>query len=89
MIYMKEICTLQVKDPAKAILTAPKETGDGTDIIMAESHYGKGLVFVVGDPWVYNEYIDVTAPGLPIQNRQAAVNLARWLLTAASAPQTP
>jgi unsaturated rhamnogalacturonyl hydrolase len=87
MIYMKEICTLQVKDPAKAILIAPKETGDGTDIIMAESHYGKGLVFVVGDPWVYNEYIDVTAPGLPIENRKASVNLVRWLLTAAAAPQ--
>jgi unsaturated rhamnogalacturonyl hydrolase len=89
MIYMKEICTLQVKDPAKAILTAPKQAGEegtGDDIIMAESRYGKGLVFAVGDPWVYNEYIDVTAPNLPIDNRKAAINIAGYLLGAASPP---
>jgi unsaturated rhamnogalacturonyl hydrolase len=87
MIFMKEICTLGVKDPAKALLIADKQKGEGKDIIMAISQLGKGLVFAVGDPWFYNEYIDVTSPNLTIENRKAAMNLARWLLTASSVPQ--
>src|ERR1700722_5302689 len=92
MIFMKEICTLQVADPAKTLLIAPKQGGaQGTDIIMATSHYAKGLVFAVGDPWIYNEYIDVgkKTPSLPIGNRKAAENLVQWLLSAASAPRQP
>ncbi|HVM59840.1 MAG TPA: DUF4350 domain-containing protein [Verrucomicrobiae bacterium] len=87
MIYMKEICTLGVKPPAKALLVAPKQHGEGKDIIMATSKFGKGLVFAVGDPWLYNEYIDVTSPGLTIENRKAAMNLAQWLLGASSVPK--
>jgi unsaturated rhamnogalacturonyl hydrolase len=87
MIYMKEICTLEVTDPATALLTAPKQTGTGTDIIMASSHYGKGLVFAVGDPWIYNEYIDVKTAKYPVENRKAGENLVQWLLQAASVPQ--
>jgi unsaturated rhamnogalacturonyl hydrolase len=87
MIYLKEICTLQVTDPAKVLLTAPKEQGPGTDNIMATAQFGKGLVFVVGDPWVYNEYINVKAPTLSFGNHKAAENLARWLLSAASPPR--
>jgi len=88
MIYLKEICTLQVSEPAKVLLTAPKENGaPGTDNIMATCQYGKGLVFVVGDPWVYNEYINVKAPTLSFGNHKAAENLARWLLAAASPPK--
>jgi unsaturated rhamnogalacturonyl hydrolase len=87
MIYMKEICTLGVKAPAKALMVADKEHGEGKDIIMATAQVGKGLVFAVGDPWIYNEYIDVTSPNLTIENRKAANNLAQWLLTSGSAPQ--
>lgn len=88
-IYMKEICTLQVKDPATAILTVDKEPeqGTGKDIIMASSKFGKGLVFAVGDPWVYNEYIDVHPTGMNVDNRLATIKLCRWLLQSASAPQ--
>jgi unsaturated rhamnogalacturonyl hydrolase len=86
-IYMKEICTLAVQDPAQALLTAPKPNDQpGTDVIMAASHYGKGLVFAVGDPWIYNEYIDVANPTIKFQNRKAAENLCQWLLSAARAP---
>jgi unsaturated rhamnogalacturonyl hydrolase len=87
MIYMKEICTLQVTDPATAILTADNAQHTGKDNIIATAQYGKGLVFVVGDPWVYNEYIDVkSTPGLTLENRKAAENLAKWLLAAATPP---
>lgn len=87
MIFLKEICTLGVSDPAQPLLVVDKQHGEGKDIIMATSRFGKGFVFAVGDPWLYNEYIDVTAPNLPIENRQAATNLAHWLLAASSPPQ--
>jgi len=88
LIFMKEITTITVHDPAEALLMADKQDGaTGKDVIMATAHYGKGFVFAVGDPWFYNEYIDVKTPELAIQNRAAAENLARWLLGKASAPQ--
>jgi unsaturated rhamnogalacturonyl hydrolase len=83
MIYVKEICTLSTRAPAGPLLVAdkqPGESGEGKDTIMAISHFGKGLVFAVGDPWFYNEYIDVRTTALPIENRKAARNLAAWLL---------
>jgi unsaturated rhamnogalacturonyl hydrolase len=87
MIFMKEICTLTVTAPAQPLLIADKQDGAvGKDVIMATAHYGKGFVFAVGDPWVYNEYIDLKTPTLAIQNRAAAENLVRWLLGAASVP---
>jgi unsaturated rhamnogalacturonyl hydrolase len=86
LIYMKEISTLTVREPAEPLLMADKEEGVGKDVIMATAHYGKGLVFAVGDPWFYNEYIDVKTPELAIENRKAAENLARWLLSASSVP---
>jgi unsaturated rhamnogalacturonyl hydrolase len=87
MIFMKEICTLGVRASARPLLIADKQHGEGKDIIMAAAQVGKGLVFAVGDPWIYNEYIDVTSPNLTIENRKAANNLAQWLLAASSAPQ--
>jgi unsaturated rhamnogalacturonyl hydrolase len=90
MIYMKEISTLTAQDPAQPLLTADKQDdGQGKDIIMATAHFGKGFVFAVGDPWVYNEYIDVKTPTLPIENHKAAQNLVRWLLGIASTPGKP
>lgn len=88
MAYMKEVCTLTLTDPATPILVVDKENNQpGKDVIIASAKYGKGLVFAVGDPWVYNEYIDVkSTPGLTLDNRKCAENLARWLLSAAAPP---
>ena len=85
-IYMKEISTLTLKDPAKPLLIADNEAKTGKDVIMATAKVGKGFVFAVGDPWIYNEYIDVASPGLPLDNRRAAVNLVKWILPMSSAP---
>jgi len=82
-VYMKEVCTLGVRAPAEAVLTAPKEAGQGADVLMATSRLGKGRVVAVGDPWLYNEYIDFVPPGSSVENHKAAVNLVRWLLAAA------
>ncbi len=86
-IYMKEIMTLTLTDPAKPLLVADNEQHTGKDNIIATAKVGKGFVFAVGDPWIYNEYIDVVStPGLTLENRKAAVNLVRWILPMSSAP---
>ena len=47
---------------------------------MVEARYGKGYVFAVGDPWIYNEYIDHDLLPESFHNRQAAVNLTDLLV---------
>ena len=47
-IYIKELVTLSLKAPAVAVLR------EGDDVVMAKAKYGKGEVFVLGDPWIYN-----------------------------------
>ncbi|MEP6787033.1 MAG: glycoside hydrolase family 88 protein [Acidobacteriota bacterium] len=73
-IYIKEISTLTVTNPAKALLT-----DDGKNI-MAISKYGKGTVFVIGDPWLYNEYTDGRRLPYEYENFKAAQDLAKWLI---------
>lgn len=76
-VYMKEISTLKLSPPATPLLDH-----DGA-VIMATAKYGKGTVFAVGDPWLYNEYTDGRKLPADYQNLQAARDLSRWLLTQA------
>ena len=73
-IYLKEISSLTLSNGAKPVLTE-----DG-HIYMAESTVGKGFVFAVGDPWIYNEYIDHDRLPKDFDNRKAAENLSDYLL---------
>jgi len=73
-IYLKEIASLKLSGPAKPVLT---ENGN---IYMAESRYGKGLVIAIGDPWIYNEYIDHDRLPQDFENRKGAENLTDYLL---------
>ena len=73
-IFTKEVCTLRLDGPAKPVLT---ENGM---ILMAESRVGKGLVFAVGDPWLYNEYMDTRRLPAEYENSKAGKNLFSWLL---------
>jgi len=73
-MYLKEISVLNVKAPAKALVT--KEG----DIIIATAKVGKGTVFAVGDPWLYNEYLDGKKLPLQYPNYKAANDLVKWLL---------
>ena len=73
-IYLKEISTLKLTSPAEPVLT------DNGNIIMAGSKVGEGFVFAVGDPWIYNEYIDHRRLPKEYQNYEAAANLFSWLL---------
>jgi unsaturated rhamnogalacturonyl hydrolase len=73
--YLKEICTIRVSGPAKAVVT------DQGDVLMAVAKYGKGTVFAVVDPWVYNEYTD-RRNKLPVEYDTfgAAIDLAGWVV---------
>ena len=71
--YMKDTCSITVKGNARAVVTK------GSDVMLAVAHYGKGTVFAVVDPWVYNEYTD-RRNHLPVEydNFSSAIDLAGW-----------
>lgn len=73
-IYAKELATLNVTAPATPVLTK-----EGKNII-ATAKYGKGTVFVIGDPWLYNEYTDGRKLPADFDNYKAAQDLVKWAL---------
>lgn len=73
-IYIKELAPLALTSPAKPVLV------DGKNVIMAVANVGKGTVFAVGDPWLYNEYTDGRRIPDKYQNFRAGKELAAWLL---------
>lgn len=73
-LFLKEISTLKISATAKPVLAA---NGDN---IMAVAKYGKGTVFALGDPWIYNEYIDGRKLPAEYENFKAADDLTVWLL---------
>jgi hypothetical protein len=74
-LFIKQVSSILVKSPARSILT---ENGFS---LMAEAKVDKGLVFAVGDPWVYNEYIDNRRMPVGYENYPAAIRFVQWLLT--------
>lgn len=74
-VYIKELVTLNVKTPAKAIVS------EGGDDIIAIAKFGKGSVFIVGDPWLYNEYTDGRKIPAIYENFNAAKDIAKWSLS--------
>ena len=73
-LYMKEISTLKINGKAQTILTLENQP------IVAVVKHGKGTVFALGDPWLYNEYVDGRKMNGLFQNHQAARELSAWLL---------
>lgn len=76
-LYLKEISTLKLSSKAQSILDL------NGDKIMAVSKFGKGTVFALGDPWLYNEYVDGRKMNGAFQNHRAARELSAWLLSKA------
>ncbi len=73
-MYLKEVSALELHSPKNA-----NAVKDG-DVIIATAKSGKGIVFAVGDPWLYNEYVDGRKPPAEYQNYKAAEDLVKWLL---------
>jgi unsaturated rhamnogalacturonyl hydrolase len=73
-IFIKEVSTLSLSGNAVELLTV------NNDRLMATVTHGKGTVFVIGDPWPYNEYVDGRRLPAEFENWNAANDLARWLI---------
>ena len=73
-MFLKELSVLNIKAPAKA-----NAIKDG-DVIIATAQFGKGKVLIVGDPWLYNEYVDGRKLPAEYENYKAAEDLVKWLL---------
>jgi unsaturated rhamnogalacturonyl hydrolase len=73
-LYMKDVCTITVSGPAKSVLS------EGSDTFMATAKFGRGTVYAVVDPWLYNEYTNgLKLPAL-YDNYAAGKELVRWVL---------
>lgn len=77
-LYIKELSTMQLQAPATPLIT------NSDAVIMATARYGKGTVFALGDPWLYNEYVDGRKLPPDFQNFQAANEWVAWLLQQAT-----
>lgn len=74
-IFLKEVSSLSVVPPATPLLV------QDTLVLMATSSVGKGMVFALGDPWIYNEYFDHRRLPADCDNDRAAEQFVRWLLS--------
>ncbi|MGZ3846707.1 MAG: glycoside hydrolase family 88 protein [Flavisolibacter sp.] len=74
-VYLKEVSTLQVGPPAIPVLTK-----EGKNIV-AVAKYGKGAVFTVGDPWIYDEYADGRKLPAEFENFKAAQDIVKWAIS--------
>ena len=75
-IFIKELAPILLSKGAKEVL----KDGDTNAVIIAETKYGKGYVMAIGDPWLYNEYIDHERLPESFENLKAANNLVDLLL---------
>jgi unsaturated rhamnogalacturonyl hydrolase len=73
-MYVKEVSALNVIAPATSIAFAENKA------VAAISNYGKGHVIAVGDPWLYNEYVDGRKLPFGFQNFEAMQQVVNWSL---------
>ena len=76
-IFVKEVSVLNVKS------SAIQYTTKGEDPVIAVSRIGSGFVFAIGDPWLYNEYIDGRKLPAKYKNYKAAEDILKWWLNEA------
>ncbi|MEQ7799487.1 glycoside hydrolase family 88 protein [Pedobacter sp. ASV1-7] len=73
-LYIKEYSTLKLAAPAKSVL----KDKDGDDM-MAVAKLGKGTVFAIGDPWLYDEYVNGRKLPAEYNNFNAGQDLIYWI----------
>jgi unsaturated rhamnogalacturonyl hydrolase len=73
-VYIKELVTINPAQNSQIILQKDRKA------IMINTPYKKGHVTVIGDPWLYNEYVDGRKIPMHFENFQAAKDLVKWLL---------
>ena len=67
---------------AQLLSEAPRRIvlNEGDDVFMATAKYGKGTVFAMVDPWLYNEYTDGRKLPAKYDNYAAGMEFVRWIL---------
>lgn len=73
--FMKDVCSIALTGKAWPVLKAANGA-----VIAAIVKYGKGTVFAVADPWLYNEYVNGRLP-VGFDNDKAAADLTKYLLS--------
>jgi hypothetical protein len=73
-LFLKDVCSISSKPGARVVLKSPA----GAPIAVVTAH-GKGTVFAIGDPWLYNEYINGRLPA-GFDNDKAMQDFSIWLL---------
>ena len=73
-IYVKEITQLKLSKTAKSVLNIKDA------VVMAVAQVGKGKVVALGDPWIYNEYLNNRRTPLEFENFKASKKLIEYLL---------
>ncbi|WP_374950986.1 DUF4350 domain-containing protein [Mucilaginibacter sp.] len=74
-LFLKDVCG--ISSTGKSVI--PVLTAGSGVPIAVYTKYGKGTVFAVGDPWLYNEYVNGRLPA-GFDNDKAANDLTAWLL---------
>ncbi|SMD03763.1 glycoside hydrolase family 88/105 protein [Pedobacter nyackensis] len=72
--YIKEYSTLKLVAPARSVF----KDKEGSNM-MAVAKLGKGAVFAIGDPWLYNEYVDGRKLPAEYDNFKAGQDLVNWV----------
>lgn len=73
-IFIKQLCTQTLTAPAVSIY------GENGEVYISVAKVGKGFVFAVGDPWLYNEYVDGRKLPARFENYTAAEDIVRWFV---------
>jgi unsaturated rhamnogalacturonyl hydrolase len=73
-IFIKEFSSLKVGSSAEIRLKDSRGHA-----VVATVKFGKGAVFFIGDPWLYNEYTDGKKLPKEFQNAQAGSDLIAWI----------
>jgi len=81
-IFIKELSTISKVDRPRMALK--DEWGiflkNGADNVIFTATYGNGRVIAIGDPWLYNEYVDGRRLPADFDNYKAAEDLVKWLM---------
>lgn len=74
-IYVKEVSAMKLSGAAKPIAVVNEK------VVAAIAKFGKGKVIAIGDPWLYNEYVDGRKLPKSFQNFEAMQQIVQWTLS--------
>jgi unsaturated rhamnogalacturonyl hydrolase len=75
VLYLKDTCSLTLSQGAVPLLL-----DKDNNLLMATTLYGKGMVFAMTDPWLYNEYTDGRNLPTEYDNFGGGKEFVAWLL---------